>query len=197
MKIVTTILAFLLSIVASAQNQKMQKTKEDTLISFTNPELFGFWSPLTDQIRGGNSVIFMEVLPNETSKIYGELNLNSENAGFASFRVSKEDNTAWNLKNKSVINVTSKGDGRVYKLLVKDEATTNSVIDYSWQAQILTKNSYKKNKINLALLKPVYRGQIIKNVPPLDTSKIVELGIQINDKIPGKFEFNLKSITAN
>ena len=169
----------------------------ESIITFVNGEQADlFWSPISDQIRGGLSTISMELKNDQSASFFGELKLNENNAGFASFRVKKEDGSFWNLQKKSALQVVSRGDGRTYKLLVKDEAANAAVEDYSWQALIPTSKNFKNVNLKISDLKPIYRGRIMKNVKPLDSSKIVEFGFQINDKKEGPFELNLKSLNA-
>ena len=167
----------------------------EQLISFHDDQQIGkIWSPVSDQLRGGNSSISMQIKKDQTARLFGILKLNSQNAGFASYRVSPSDGSFWNLKNCSTLNVVSRGDGRIYKLLVKDELAAAPLSDYSWQAEIPTTSDFQITAIKISDLKPFYRGKIMLDIKPLDSSRLVEFGFQINDKKEGPFEFNLKSV---
>ena len=169
----------------------------EELISFSDQQqIEKTWSPLSDQVRGGGSSILMELQNDQTARIFGELKLNAQNAGFASYRVKKKDSSFWSLKNNSTFNVVIRGDGRTYKFLVKDEVANAPLSDYSWQAVIRTTADFQTMIIKIADLKPIYRGKAMQKMKPLDLSRIVEFGFQINDKKEGPFEFVLKSVAV-
>ncbi len=154
------------------------------------------WFPLSDQVRGGNSSIAMQIESDLTARFFGELRLNDQNAGFASYRIKKENSSTWNLSHYSMLSITSRGDGRAYKLLIKDQAAEGSLADYSWQAEIPTTAALQTIAIKISDLKPVYRGKEMQSIKQLDLSHVVEFGFQINDKKEGFFEFYLKSVEA-
>lgn len=167
----------------------------EQLILFNNSTVENLISsPLTDQVRGGKSNMSMETMADQTARFFGDLILNSEGAGFASFRFRKKDRTFWNLKDSSTFNIICCGDGRTYKLLLKDEAADQSEMDYSWQAKIPTAAGFHNTEILIAALKPFYRGREMKDILQFDASRIVEIGFQINDKKEGPFEMKVKSV---
>ena len=169
----------------------------EQIIAFDNRwDLNYLWSPLSDQIRGGNSTISMEAPHDQTARIFGELKLNNQNAGFASMRVLRQNGKLWNLQKTTGLNILSRGDGRIYKLLVKDLVAKSSSAEYSWQAEILTTTHFQITNVRFSDFKPVYRGRSIQSNLSLDLSQIVEFGFQINDKKVGPFEFILKSVVA-
>ena len=168
---------------------------EQALVNFTTLASSGFWSPLTDQVRGGLSTAFMQILPDQTAQISGNLSL-IDNAGFASFRVTRTDHQAWNLKDAKSLKVEAGGDGRSYKILLKDSAAETSARDYSWEAAIKPDSQVQPVVIPLSQFKPVYRGHEINDVPPLEKSEIRQMGIQLNDHKAGAYMVRLKSISA-
>lgn len=169
-----------------------------TLINFDDARSSGFWSPLTDMVRGGKSTAFMRLLPDATAEISGELTL-IENAGFASYRVTRSSGADWNLSGAKALLVEASGDGRVYKILLKDKAARTAARDYSWECELPTDSSGKMQTTRLLLSAFVAtrRGAFLPNVSPLDISQIGQIGIQINDKIAGPFLIKLKSIAAD
>lgn len=167
------------------------------LVGFNNNEFNNLiWSSLTDQIRGGRSMIEMEIQADGAARFFGQLILNNEGAGFASYRVRKKDQTFWNLKDFSALNILCCGDGRTYKILLKDQTADQSETNYSWQAKIQTSAEFMMTAIALAGLRPFYRGKEMKDISAFDSSRIVEIGFQINDKKEGPFEFQIKAINS-
>ena len=165
------------------------------LVNFSNLKGFVVWSPLTDSVRGGKSTAFLEIQPDQTAKIFGELTL-IENAGFASYRVIKVDHQAWDLQNAASLIVDAAGDGRTYKVLLKDKAAATSPQDYSWEAPLPSTSQMHSTFISLSDFKPYFRGRELSGVPPLNKSQIQQMGIQINDKMAGLYSFRLKAISA-
>ncbi len=168
---------------------------EQTLVEFTVASRFGFWLPLTDQIRGGKSTIEMQIENDQSASIFGNLTL-MNGAGFASYRVTPTETKFWNLANESELLVESSGDGRTYKVLLKDQVAADSIQDYSWEAELVTTSQLRTESIPLLQFKPYYRGRVLENIQPLDQKKIVQIGIQLNDKQPGPFLIRLRSIKA-
>ena len=123
---------------------------------------------------------------------FGDLKIN-QGAGFASYRNAVN----LNLSDFQKIEIEVKGDGREYKILIKDESAKNSVTDYSYQAQFKSESNITRNlSLDLNEFKPVYRGKVDMNLPMLDKSKIVELGIQINDGQAGPYNILFKEWVA-
>ena len=112
LKLVTSLFLFTFGSVSRASSTVV-------LVDFKSARALDFWSPLTDQIRGGRSTAFIKIIPNQTAHIYGELTL-LDNAGFASYRVVPLRGQPWNLLNAKAIRIESRGDGRNYKFLLKD-----------------------------------------------------------------------------
>lgn len=156
------------------------------------------WSPLTDQVRGGKSTAFMRLLPDATAEFSGELTL-IDNAGFASYRAIQRSGANWNFSDASNLVVEFAGDGRTYKILLKDTAASTAAADYSWECELPTNSNGQMQTVKLPFtcFAPIYRGRFLPNVPPLDLSQITQIGIQLNDKIPGPYVVRLKSISID
>jgi hypothetical protein len=166
------------------------------LVNFSSVDGPGFWYPLTDQIRGGSSTAFMTVLPDQTAEISGTLSLIS-GAGFSSYRVNPEKIKAWDISGANDMKIELSGDQRVYKLLLKDAVAAASKQDYSWQVSLPTTPDMRVLQVPIASFKPYFRGKEMTGLAPLDRNQIVEMGIQLNDKVPGPFSMRLKSISVD
>jgi hypothetical protein len=152
-----------------------------------------FWSPLTDAVRpnGAGSTAFMEVdWINAIGSFAGELKLNKTGKGFASYRALSQ----WNLEGTEKIQFYVKGDGRTYRLLLKDSASMNADDDFSYQATFETvKNEWVLVSLETSSFKPFYRGQVIA-APLINLSDIQEIGLQINDGKAGPFNLEFTEI---
>ena len=169
----------------SVQNSFGQQTISK-VIQLSDESQDSFWSPLTDNIRFGDkgSTAFMAVdWEKAQGSFFGELKINN-GVGFASYRV--RDN--FNLSEFDKIRIKVKGDGREYKILMKDERAIQSTEDYSYQAAFKTKSDEEQIvELSLKDFKPVYQGKIDLSLPQVQTQNIRELGLQINDKISGPY----------
>jgi hypothetical protein len=173
---------------ASAQNAK-------TLVQLKNPLKDSFWYPLTDQIRFGDkgSTAFMSVdWEKGTGSFFGDLKIN-EGAGFASYRTTEKVD----LSDYNKIEIPIKGDGRKYKIILKDQQAKSSPNDYSYQSEFTTIDGETKNIVlNVEDFKPIYRGKIDMSLPELNKAEIEEMGLQINDKIQGSYVLEFGEWTA-
>jgi NADH dehydrogenase [ubiquinone] 1 alpha subcomplex assembly factor 1 len=169
------------------------------LVRFDSLENAGFWSPVTDAVRGGASTIAMTIdTQNQRSLITGFLRLNAEGAGFASYRVENADRRVWRLENNAGIGIEVVGDGREYTLLIEDIYSVDSERpNYNWQVKFPTTAGQKKSfTFPWGSFKAISRGREISPPRPLDLSSVKQIGIQINDKKNGPFRLELLRLEA-
>lgn len=171
-----------------------QAFADSVVFDFKSKERAGFWTPLTDSVRGGLSTAFMKELSDESAVIFGDLSLNSEGFGFASYRVNPIGAESWSFENANQLILTAQGDGRTYRLLLKDRAARDSEKAYSWQADFTPGSEFEEIAIPLSSFRPAYRGKEMSVPGPLDVSEIFEIGIQINDGKKGGYSVLVKSL---
>lgn len=154
----------------------------------------GFWRVLTDEVRGGNSRATMVVFQEEGyALIAGELRLNSNQAGFASYRLDGQ----WDLSQSSTLEFSNIGDGREYKILLKDRSAPAEGAEVgSFQLKFISSTDRRTVSLRLADVEYVVRGRVVAPPQPLDLSQIVEIGIQINDGQEGPFGIKVYSLIA-
>jgi NADH dehydrogenase [ubiquinone] 1 alpha subcomplex assembly factor 1 len=168
---------------------------QQTVIQLADPTKDSFWFALTDAVRpdGGGSTAFMAVDWTEKKASFsGELKLDANQKGFASFRAQD----VWDLTEAKTLKFKAKGDGRTYSILIKDEFAERSLQDYSYQAQFQADSAGGVKTIDIQSMVPVYRGQKMKNAPALELSKIRQIGIQINDGQNGPYQMEFGEIFA-
>lgn len=143
-----------------------------------------------DGVMGGLSKGKMEKTDEGVLKFWGTLSLEN-NGGFSSFRM---DIGEWNLEGWKGLELKVKGDGRSYNLrLTTDERFRGSPV--SFQAEVPTvKGEWKTVRVPFAELKAGWRGMTLKTA--FDPAKIEGAGIILADKNAGKFEMEVKSISA-
>ncbi len=188
----SVLLASLVFIAASAQGQnpKSDKTETKILMQFTREESEPKWNAVNDGVMGG--------LSKGTAKIEdgilhfsGTLSLEN-NGGFSSVRTS---GSGFDLSAAQSMILRVKGDGRDYQLRLSTNARyRESRISYG--ATFATKaDEWIEVRIPFSSLKPSYRGTKLDG-PPLDLSKIEEIGLLIGDKRTGDFSLKVDWIKA-
>ncbi|MFN7728248.1 MAG: CIA30 family protein [Bdellovibrio sp.] len=156
------------------------------IIQFSDASQDSFWSPLTDQLRFGKngSTAFMSVdWTRARATFYGDLNLN-QGVGFSSYRLTQD----MDLSEIENLRISVRGDGREYKILIKDEASVTSGKDYSYQSSFKTQKDVEMMIVlKLSDFKPISRGRVDPTLPELSLRRVKQLGIQINDRRQGPF----------
>jgi monofunctional biosynthetic peptidoglycan transglycosylase len=114
------------------------------------------------------------------------------NGGFSSIR---SGGPTRDLSAVKVIVLRVKGDGRTYRLQLATNAEfRRSRISY--QAEFPTKaGEWTEVAVPLAALVPQFRGQKLSG-PPLDRTRIEEIGLSLADGNPGSFALEIAWIRA-
>jgi monofunctional biosynthetic peptidoglycan transglycosylase len=114
------------------------------------------------------------------------------NGGFSSIR---SGGPTRDLSAAKVIVLRVKGDGRTYRLQLATNAEfRRSRISY--QAEFPTKaGAWTEVAVPLASLVPQFRGQKLSG-PPLNRSRIEEIGLSLSDGNPGPFALEVDWIRA-
>jgi NADH dehydrogenase [ubiquinone] 1 alpha subcomplex assembly factor 1 len=87
-----------------------------------------------------------------------------------------------------------KGDGKYYIICIYNHSTNPGV---SYQAGFNT----RKDRLDTVFLPfssfvPYYRGRLIREWPVLDQSRIIRIGIMVDDRQPGPFRLEIQWIKA-
>lgn len=154
------------------------------------------WFPLTDQVRGGRSTIDLKVTESGTATIEGKLTL-IDGAGFSSVRATRlAEPFVWDLSSASEIVFNARGDGRLYRILLKDRVAAQSGDSYNYEASFVSSPDFAEVRIPLRSFAPLRRGRPFP-APALDVREVVEIGLQLNDKIEGPFRLEIGAISAS
>ena len=185
----------LTSLIAGLATEALAAPKTPTTSSMTLFEFSGAanetaWISVNDGVMGG-------VSRGGAKLIAGSLHFNGvlsleNNGGFSSIR-SGGPTRDLSIANTIVLRV--KGDGRIYRLQLATNAEfRRSRISY--QAEFPTKQGeWSEVAVPLAGLVPMYRGQTLSG-PPLDRTKIAEIGLSLADGNPGPFALEVDWIRA-
>jgi monofunctional biosynthetic peptidoglycan transglycosylase len=148
------------------------------------------WYPVNDGVMGGLS----QGAPTRSGgqmRFSGVLSL-ANNGGFSSVRSRGQ---AFDLSDVQALRLRVQGDGRTYQLrLVTDARFRGSPVSYG---ATFTTDAGRWIEVNipLASLQPSYRGNALGG-PPLDRSRVQEIGLLIGDQREGPFSLLVDWIAA-
>lgn len=184
----TTVIAILLTLFGSTTGppEGNERGLERVIIDFSNASA---WSSIDDVVMGGVSRSEMTV-ENGVATFRGVLSLEN-NGGFASVRSRPAD---YDLSGFNGVVVRVKGDGRSYKLRLR---LTSSFDGVSYEAPLEpSAGEWEDVVISFDAFRPVYRGRLVRDAPPLDPAGIKTFGVMIADKQDGPFRLEVASITG-
>jgi len=143
------------------------------------------WFSVDDGVMGGLSKGGAE-LKDGSMVFSGKLSLEN-NGGFSSLRTGDRK---YDFTGKSGFVLRVKGDGRTYKLRIETDARFNGS-EIGYQADFETEaGKFVEVKVPFDTFKPGWRGRKLEG-PPLDLSKVEEMGLVLADGKEGAFEIKV------
>lgn len=140
------------------------------------------WTAVNDGVMGGLSQGRATIADGQL-RFWGTLSL-ANNGGFSSVRTTGR---RFDLGGATAMILRVKGDGRTYQLRLATDARFRGS-DVSYGAGFPTAaGEWTDVRIPFDSLVPTYRGKRLEG-PPLDLSKVEEIGLLIGDKREGAFE---------
>jgi monofunctional biosynthetic peptidoglycan transglycosylase len=111
--------------------------------------------------------------------------------GFASTRTVSG---SYDLAGYAGLIVRMKGDGRQYQLRLR---TDNRFDGVSYRYYVDTQpGTWMTIRVPFQEFVPVFRGRILRDVPPVEPEQIQQIGFMIADKKAGQFQLEIESIKA-
>jgi hypothetical protein len=157
------------------------------LVEFGNADR-NDWYMVNDGVMGGISRSEFALTEDGTGLFAGRLSLEF-NGGFASMRTVLRDG---DLSDHSGIEIRVRGDGRSYQLRLR---SSNRYDGVAYRAIFATRaDEWVTVVIPFQDFQPTFRGRILRDVPPLDTAGIAQLGIMLADKTPGSFALEIEFV---
>lgn len=148
------------------------------------------WSVVNDTVMGGVSNSTFELTELGTGVFQGNVSL-ANNGGFASVRSVPQD---LGLGDSEGVVLRVKGDGKRYKLSARQDADFDGV---TYQTTFPTRaGEWTILQIPFKHLHPTFRGNTLRDRPPLSAEKIQSFGLLISDKQVGPFRLEIDSIVA-
>jgi monofunctional biosynthetic peptidoglycan transglycosylase len=161
-----------------------------TLFEFSGAADEPAWIAVNDGVMGGVSRGGAKLIDGSLH-FRGVLSLEN-NGGFSSIR---SGGPTRDLHAAKAIVLRVKGDGRTYRLQLATNAEFRRA-RISYQAEFPTKRGeWTEVTVPLASLVPQFRGQKLSG-PPLDRTRIEEIGLSLSDGNPGAFALEVDWIKA-
>ncbi len=158
--------------------------RQASLIDFATPDRAN-WRSIDDVVMGGMSGSRLRISGSGTGIFEGVVSL-ANNGGFASARavVGLHD-----LSEFPGLCIRARGDGRRYRLRLHMESGMDTV---AYQAAFVTvAGSWMEVFLPFGDFEPTFRGGQPAGAPPLDTRRIMQIGIMIADRQAGPFRLEI------
>lgn len=169
----------------------MDESRKISIYDFTTQEQLDQWKTINDTVMGG--VSRSTVTPLESGGICFSGTVSLDNSGgFCS--ASSRSRSVHNLTGFDGIAVRLKGDGRRYKLTLKNE---KEFTGFSYQYVFDTRPDKHSD-----LYAPFdnfiasFRGRSLEIAAPVDRSHITSIGFLISEKQEGPFRLEIYSISG-
>jgi monofunctional biosynthetic peptidoglycan transglycosylase len=147
------------------------------------------WRNIDDVVMGGVSSSDM-LIEDGVAVFHGEVSLEN-NGGFASVRSEPRDH---DLSAFDGLVLRVRGDGKRYKLRLR---TTPSFDGPSYQAMIHpVPDEWHEISVPFSDFRPVFRGRVLPDHPPLDPAEVKTIGLLIADKQAGPFRLEIEWIAG-
>lgn len=146
------------------------------------------WRVVNDDVMGGQSQGGIETTDHETGLFAGELSL-ANNGGFSSVRTMVGP---LDLSHFAGLEIRVLGDGRAYQLRLRTDSHHDGL---TYRASFRTQDGkWFTARFPFEHFEPSFRGEIIEDAPPLDTSGIHQVGFLIGDRLEGPFSLEIDYI---
>ena len=163
--------------------------QQKTITDFKHPP-FLRWTSVDDVVMGGVSDSLMQVSEDGTGVFAGHLSLENE-GGFASVRAPLPEN---DYSGYDGIVLRVKGDGKRYSFRVRTDMVFDGVV-YRQEFDTVA-GEWMDVLSPFSDFKPSFRGRIASDAPPLDPSRIFQIGFLISEKQEGSFRLEVEIIAA-
>ena len=163
---------------------------EKMIIDFSSPDEKDRWEIINDAVMGGLSSSTVLISENKTALFNGAVSLENY-GGFTSMRTGP---CLFDLAGCRGLIVRVKGDGKNYRLRLR---TGDEYEGIAYQAHFSTEqDNWITARLPFDIFQPVFRGMIVDDAPPMDTSAVRRIGFMIADKQDGPFHLEIEWVKA-
>ncbi|MFK7979887.1 MAG: CIA30 family protein [Saprospiraceae bacterium] len=146
------------------------------------------WRIINDGVMGGISSSKMDLLPNGKGQFSGMVSLEN-NGGFASTRGILSNKPT---KPFTKVKIRVKGDGKKYSFRIR---TRDNFAGVSYKMDFVTKDAeWSEIILPLADFIPTWRGRQLRDIPPINSLNVQQIGFLISDKQAGTFSLLIDEI---
>lgn len=159
------------------------------MFDFRDPEALRAWAPIDDRVMGGVSRSRLRHDPAGHAVFEGEVSL-QRGGGFASVRSSAG---AHGRAGATVCMLEVRGgDGKTFKLGLFTDDRFDSV---AWQSAFRPDaDGWQSLCLPLAAFRASLRGREVPGAPPLDPSRIRQVGLLLGERQAGPFALDIRRI---
>ncbi len=152
------------------------------LFNFNMPSESSQWIAIDDVVMGGRSESSLKYDASGAAIFSGKVSFEN-NGGFASIRSPVRN---FDLDGFTGISLRVNGDGKAYKLRLKDDHQTDGV---TYQANFKsTEGRWIEVSLPFDTFNPVLRGRVQTETGAIQPARIRQIGFLISDKQVGAFE---------
>ncbi|MBF0585618.1 CIA30 family protein [Prosthecochloris sp. N3] len=159
------------------------------MCSFKTPPLLR-WTSVNDAVMGGVSESLMQRSEAGTGVFAGHLSL-EHNGGFASVRTSLPHN---DYQGCTGIRLRVRGDGHRYSFRIRTDLLFDGVV-YRQDFDTIA-GRWLDIDLPFGGFTPSFRGRPVPDAPPIDPSRIYQVGLLISNRQEGPFSLEVESIVA-
>lgn len=161
-----------------------------SLFDFREQDEAARWLKVNDGVMGGLSQSEMVFTLRGTAIFQGSVSLENY-GGFASVRTTLQE---YGLSGYEGLTVRVKGDGHRFKLRLRTDDRFDSP---AYQADFDTvADAWVTVQVPFSAFAPTFRGRQLRNMPPIDSTEIRQIGFLIADKQAGPFQLEIDWISA-
>lgn len=178
------------ALVIGGEMAMSESTQQKLVFGFDEPKALEEWEVVNDTVMGGVSSAEMRLADAGTALFSGIVSLDNY-GGFASVRSRPKE---LGLDGYEGIVVRLKGDGKGYKLAVRQDGRSNRVM---YQAPFKTvEDKWQEVRIAFSDLVPTYHGRVLRDQPRVSPDRVRSLGFLISDKQAGPFRLEVDWVKA-
>ncbi|MEC8253588.1 MAG: CIA30 family protein [Planctomycetota bacterium] len=179
----------LLTACAVPAQQPEPLAAERALADFSKPGEGSRWRTVLDGVMGGRSTGSFDV--RDGRMVFTGV-LNTNGGGFSSVR--RRGGLDLGVDGEVGVHLRVRGDGRKYTLRLRQPtAQRRYAASYRTQFETEAGDGWQDVYVPYSALRPTWRGRNL-DLPPVDPSKVDELGVSIDDKIDGPFRIEIQQI---
>ena len=154
-----------------------------TIMDFRDPVLVRQMRIVNDDVMGGRSSSRFLIDP--AGVIFEGLVSLDNNGGFASVRCPVSF-----PQQASALQLTTRGDGKQYQLIIRTEASTGAPI---YKSDFVSSKDWQTHQFKPKDFEAAFRGRPV-DAKPLVFSDAIEFGLLIADKQAGEFRLQLRQL---